>query len=125
MGRTGVTAAVAVVAGLSCLGSPARLLAADPPRVHLIATGGTIANARAGRFTVEQLESTIPDIGNIAQISHEQFANVASGDLTLAQWLALAKRINELFSLDQTLTGIVVTSGTDTLEETAFFLHLT
>ena len=55
----------------------------------------------------------------------EQFANVSSSSLTLEQWLQLAKRINELFRTDPDLAGIVVTSGTDTLEETAYFLHLT
>jgi L-asparaginase len=50
---------------------------------------------------------------------------VASAQLTLDQWLLLARRVNELFGTDKGLAGIVVTSGTDTLEETAFFLHLT
>jgi len=125
MRRIGSTAALAVAAGLACFGSPRHLVAAEAPRVHLIATGGTIANARAGRFTVEQLQGTIPNLESLARVSHEQFSNVASGDLTLGQWLALAKRINQLFGEDQTLSGVVVTSGTDTLEETAFFLHLT
>ena len=101
-------------------------LAQEPlPHVHLIATGGTIANARAGRLTATELERTLPDVGKLAQLSHEQFANVASADLTLEQWLQLAHRIEELFKSDASLAGVVVTSGTDTLEETAFFLHLT
>jgi L-asparaginase len=67
----------------------------------------------------------MPGVERFARLSHEQFANVASSELTLAQWLGLSKRINEIFSSDKDLAGIVVTSGTDTLEETAFFLHLT
>jgi L-asparaginase len=55
----------------------------------------------------------------------EQFANVASGSLTLKQWIELANRINTLFTDDGELSGIVVTSGTDTLEEMAYFLDLT
>jgi L-asparaginase len=50
---------------------------------------------------------------------------VASSELTLQDWLRLSRRVNELFATDRDLAGIVVTSGTDTLEETAFFLHLT
>ena len=61
----------------------------------------------------------------MARLTHEQFSNVASSQLTLNQWLGLTRRINELFASDKELAGIVVTSGTDTLEETAFFLHLT
>jgi L-asparaginase len=95
-----------------------------PPRVHLIATGGTISNARAGRLTAEKLVSMMPDVAKHARLGYEQFANVPSSSLTLTQWLQLARRINELYSTDPGLHGIVVTSGTDTLEETAFFLHL-
>jgi L-asparaginase len=60
-----------------------------------------------------------------ARLTFEQFANVASSELTLQQWLDLAKRINQLYATDKDIAGVVVTSGTDTLEETAFFLHLT
>jgi L-asparaginase len=67
----------------------------------------------------------MPGVERYARLTHEQFANVASSELSLAQWVGLSKRINELFSTDKELAGIVVTSGTDTLEETAFFLHLT
>ena len=67
----------------------------------------------------------MPGVERYARLTHEQFANVASSELSLAQWVGLSKRINELFSTDNELAGIVVTSGTDTLEETAFFLHLT
>ena len=55
----------------------------------------------------------------------EQFANVSSSEVTLDQWLQLARRINELYRKDADLAGIVVTSGTDTLEELAYFLDLT
>ena len=67
----------------------------------------------------------IPGVERFARLTHEQFANVASSELTLAQWVGLSKRITEIFASDKDLAGIVVTSGTDTLEETAFFLHLT
>jgi L-asparaginase len=95
------------------------------PKVHFVATGGTISNRDGGRLTAEELAKNMPGVERVARLSHEQFANVASSELTLTQWLGLSKRINELFAEDKELAGIVVTSGTDTLEETAFFLHLT
>ena len=98
---------------------------APVPRVHFVATGGTISNKDGGRLTAEELAKSMPGVERYARLSHEQFANVASSELTLAQWLGLSKRINELFASDKELAGVVVTSGTDTLEETAFFLHLT
>ncbi len=96
-----------------------------PPHVHLVTTGGTIANARGGRLTAEKLSASLPGISRIARLTYEEFANVPSARLTLAQWLQLAQRINELLVADSTFCGIVVTSGTDTMEELAFFLHLT
>jgi L-asparaginase len=95
------------------------------PRVHFVATGGTISNKNGGRLTAEELAKSMPGVERYARLSHEQFANVASSELTLEQWLGLSKHINELFASDKELAGVVVTSGTDTLEETAFFLHLT
>lgn len=95
------------------------------PRVHLVATGGTISNRDGGRLTADELARSMPGLERYAELTQEQFANVASSQLTLEQWLALARRVNELLQQDKALAGIVVTSGTDTLEETAFFLHLT
>jgi L-asparaginase len=95
------------------------------PRVHLVATGGTISNRDGGRLTAADLAKSIPGVERTARLTHEQFSNVASSQLTLDQWLSLSRRVNELFAGDKELAGIVVTSGTDTLEETAFFLHLT
>jgi L-asparaginase len=95
------------------------------PHVHMVATGGTISNREGGRLTAEDLAKSIPGLERHANLTYEQFANVASSQLTLDQWIRLARRVNELFADDSGLAGIVVTSGTDTLEETAFFLHLT
>jgi L-asparaginase len=95
------------------------------PRVRLVATGGTISNRVGGRLTAEELVKSIADIERYAHAEFEQFTNLSSGELTLDQWLALSKRINELFITDPQLAGIVVTSGTDTLEELAYFLDLT
>jgi L-asparaginase len=104
---------------------PAQTPAAAVPRVRLVATGGTISNRNGGRLTAEELVKSMPGIERYAQAEFEQFANVASSELTLDQWLELSKRLNELFRTDAGLAGLVVTSGTDTLEELAYFLDLT
>lgn len=115
--------ALLVLAGLApLLAQPANT---PLPKVHFLATGGTISNREGGRLTAEELTKSLPGVDRFATVSFEQFANVASSELTLAQWLGLSKRINELFDSDKEVAGVVVTSGTDTLEETAFFLHLT
>ncbi len=100
-------------------------VATSLPRVHFLATGGTISNRDGGRLTAEELTKSMPGVDRYARVTYEQFANVASSELTLDQWLGLARRVNDVFAADKEVAGIVVTSGTDTLEETAFFLHLT
>jgi L-asparaginase len=106
---------------------PAAPQAATPdlPRVRLVATGGTISNKNGGRLTAEELVNLMPNVGRYARPECEQFSNLASSQLTLDQWVALSKRINQLFKEDPGVGGIVVTSGTDTLEELAYFLDLT
>jgi L-asparaginase len=99
--------------------------AATTPRVRLVATGGTISNRAGGRLTAEELVKSIPGVERYAQAEFEQFSNLASSELTLDQWLALSKRLNELFKTEPAVAGAVVTSGTDTLEELAYFLNLT
>jgi L-asparaginase len=99
--------------------------AAELPRVRLLATGGTISNRSGGRLTADDLLKSIPNLDRYVRAECEQFANVSSSALTLDQWLQLARRINELYRSDADLAGVVVTSGTDTLEELAYFLDLT
>ena len=112
---------------LTCLvaawSAPAQ--AQDLPRVRLVATGGTISNKTGGRLTAEELVGLMPGIERYAKPEFEQFSNVASAQISLDQWLALARRLNQLFTEDAGLAGVVVTSGTDTLEELAYFLDLT
>jgi L-asparaginase len=99
--------------------------AADLPRVRLVATGGTISNRTGGRLTAEELVASMANVDRYLRPEFEQFTNLASSQLTLEQWLALSKRVNQLLKADTGLAGIVVTSGTDTLEELAYFLDLT
>ena len=105
--------------------TPAPAQPSTLPRVHLFATGGTISNRTGGRLTVDELIQSVPNLDRRVQATGEQFANVASGAVTMEMWLDLARRINDKFRKDPGLAGVVVTSGTDTLEELAYFLHLT
>jgi L-asparaginase len=103
----------------------ARATSAAVPKIRLIATGGTISNRSGGRLTADELVASMPGLDRYVRAEAEQFANTSSSALTLKQWLDLARRINALFKEDPELSGVVVTSGTDTLEETAYFLDLT
>ena len=95
------------------------------PRVRFIATGGTIATRGNTRLTAEEVLQLAPGVQRYARPEAEQFANIASTAMTLDQWVQLARRINEIFDSDRDLGGAVITSGTDSLEELAYFLHLT
>ena len=105
------------------------------PRVLVIATGGTIAGVqkapgtlgeyRAGSLTAEQILASVPQISQFARVETEQFSNVRSALITPAQWIALARRIDDALRSRPDLVGVIVTHGTDRLEETAFFLYLT
>jgi L-asparaginase type II len=103
------------------------------PRVLVIATGGTIAGegepgtlgAYEIRKTVAEIVAQVPELRKYAQVETEQFSNVPSSLITPDQWLLLSRRINTVFEKRPDIAGVVVTHGTDRLEETAFFLHLT
>ncbi len=123
-------AALASLCAVLCAGegSPKPL-----PRVTILATGGTIAGSAAssaavtgykvGNLGVEALLEAVPELKKVAQVEGEQLFKVASPDITTAHWLQLGKRINEVLSKPD-VNGVVVTHGTDTLEETAYFLNL-
>ncbi len=93
------------------------------PLVKVIATGGTIANTPSGRLHAGEVAEVIPELKEAARIEIEEICRVGSSDITPDRWLIIAKRINELAS-DKDIKGFVVTHGSNTLEETAYFLHL-
>jgi L-asparaginase len=95
------------------------------PRVHVLATGGTISNTEGDRLTGEDLVRSLPGVEEVARLTVEQFTNVASSALSLEAWLGLQRRIDSLFREGDGPAGVVVTHGTDTMEETAWFLELT
>jgi L-asparaginase len=114
-------APVALAAAAICASAPT---AHALPRIALIATGGTIANDATGRLSAARLAEAAPRLAGIAQVEPETFARGASLSLSLNDWLRLSRRIEQRLG-DAGLSGIVVTSGTDTLEELAWFLQLT
>jgi L-asparaginase len=105
------------------------------PIVYVLSTGGTIAgsgssstdlsNYKPGAILGEQLVKAVPQIAQLADVRVEQIVNVNSSDITIADWLALAKRIQKIIAETPAVAGFVITSGTNTLEETAYFLNLT
>jgi L-asparaginase len=105
---------------------------AAKPRVVILATGGTIAGAQAagqdagyksGSFQVEDLIKAVPNLGELADISGEQVVNIGSQDMNNEVWLKLAKRLNEVLA-QRDVDAVVITHGTDTMEETGYFLSL-
>jgi L-asparaginase len=106
--------------------------AADKPNIVILATGGTIAGSAesqtqagytSGQVGVDVLINAVPQIKELADISGEQVANVGSQDMSDAIWLKLAGRINALVPKSD-VDGNVITHGTDTIDETAYFLNL-
>ena len=104
------------------------------PRIAVLATGGTIAGSaadaaqtsgyQAGVVGVDRLLAAVPALSQVARIEAEQVASIDSKDLDVALWTTLGARIAELAERED-IDGIVITHGTDTLEETAYALHLT
>jgi L-asparaginase len=102
------------------------------PTVVVLATGGTIAGAagsdvqaayKSGQVGVEQLLAAVPQAKKLANLRGEQISNIGSQDMNDEVWLKLARRVNELAAMSD-VAGIVITHGTDTIEETAYFLNL-
>ena len=108
-------------------------MAAQGKRVVLLATGGTIAGRgpsgdgtgyHPGELTAEEMLSAVPGITGIAPIDAVQLCSINSDDADDALWKTLSQEINRRAAAED-VAGFVVTHGTDTLEETAYFLHLT
>jgi L-asparaginase len=102
------------------------------PTVVVLATGGTIAGAagsdvqaayKSGQVGVDQILAAVPQAKKLANLRGEQISNIGSQDMNDEVWLKLARRVNEIAAMSD-VAGIVITHGTDTIEETAYFLNL-
>ncbi len=94
------------------------------PEVHLIGTGGTISGGASGPLEAADLRARLPDLGRMAQLTTEDFSRIGSSRMHPELQFRLANRIAEVFGGRPELAGIVVSHGTDSLEETAFLLDL-
>jgi L-asparaginase len=112
--------------------SEAAPAAENLPNIVVLATGGTIAGAAAsdvqagyasGQVGVDQLLAAVPQAKKLAVLRGEQISNIGSQDMNDEVWLKLARRINELTAMSN-VDGVVITHGTDTIEETSYFLNL-
>lgn len=102
------------------------------PNIVILATGGTIAGSaetnvqsgyQSGQVGVDILINAVPQLKDIANVTGEQISNIGSQDMSDEVWLKLAEKCNELLARSD-VDGIVITHGTDTMEETAYFLTL-
>jgi len=101
-------------------------------RIHVLGTGGTIAGAQpdpghygytAARYGIDWLLNAVPGLDRLATLSGEQVVNIGSQDMDDGTWLALARRLDEVLAAPDT-DAALITHGTDTLEETSYFLSL-
>jgi L-asparaginase len=95
------------------------------PLVKVVATGGTIANTPSGRLHAGEVVDAIPALKKVARLEVEEVIRVGSSSITVENWLTLSRRINEIFAKEPEVKGVVVTHGSNTVEETAYFLSLT
>lgn len=123
-----IGAASLIVVAVAC----AQQSSSKKPKVVIVATGGTIAGAAAsqteagyqsGAVGVDILINAVPQLKEIADVSGEQVASIGSQDMNDEVWLKLGKRVNEILAKPD-VNGVAITHGTDTMEETSYFLHL-
>ena len=131
-------AGLAAVSAVGVVTNPARAQEAVPrqgsaaaprniprPLVKIVATGGTIANSPTGRMAVDTVLAQIPQIAEHARIQVVDLIRVGSSSISVQNWIDIAATVNRIFQTEPEVAGIVVTHGSNTSEETAYFLSLT
>ena len=99
-------------------------LETEKPQVRIIATGGTIANSPDGRMAVQTVLEQIPSIGDVADITIRDYVRIGSSEISLQNWIDIANLITDELADHPDTDGVVVTHGSNTSEETAYFLNL-
>jgi len=114
---------IRVLALALCLGSAQ---AQDNlPLIKVVATGGTIANTPSGRLNAGEVAEAIPQLKKVARLDVEEVIRVGSSAINVDNWITLSHRITDILAKQPEVKGIVVTHGSNTVEETAYFLSLT
>lgn len=129
---TAATRFVASLAAAIAIAGPMTAAQSRKPRVVIVATGGTIAGAaesttaagyKSGAVAVDVLIAAVPQMKSVADVRGVQVASVGSQDMNDEIWVKLAAEVNRLLAQPD-VDGVAITHGTDTMEETAYFLNL-
>jgi len=122
-----ILTSVVIAAAAACAAQTAK-----KPKVVIVATGGTIAGSatsqtsagyQSGAVAVDQLIAAVPQLKDVAEVTGEQVSSIGSQDMNDEVWLKLAKRVNAILAQPD-VAGVAITHGTDTMEETSYFLNL-
>ncbi len=113
-------AAVALLAatGFASAQAPAK------PLIKIVATGGTIANSPGGRMSIESVMQRVPELAGVADLEVLDYARIPSSAISVQNWVDLGNAINKILREEPRVAGIVVTHGSNTAEETAYYLNL-
>jgi L-asparaginase len=105
-------------------GAAAQGTAPVKPLIKIVATGGTIANSPGGRMSIESVMQKVPDLAQVADLEVVDYARIGSSAITVQNWIDLGNAVNKILREEPRVAGIVVTHGSNTSEETAYYLSL-